>query len=547
MAADEEFNRPELSSDMNPAAPPAPEVRPAAGRGQTARTATIMLMASNLLSAILGLARTKYIAHVFGAGMATDAYNAAFTLPDMLGYFLVGGVGSATLVTMLTRFREHSDPDGEDRTLSVVLNAMLIVLVIAVLLAELLAPTYTRYFFPKFDAETADLCTRLTRLLLPAQIFFFAGGAFSARLLARKIFVYQSLSPLIYNASIIVGAVLFSGRYGVYSLPIGVLAGVMLGPGLLITWAAFRTGLRYSPIFNLRHPAFREWLRLNLPLMLGFTVGMADKWILSYFASADVGGISRLTVAKNLFNSPLTIIGGAAGAASLPFFASLHAQGRTRDFSGAVARAVSRLLAAGAVVSAWMIAMAPWLLDLFRGGVFRRNDAAQTAQYFAIFAVTLGLWSAQGIYARAFYAAANAKTPLIAGSILTLLSLPVYKLLFVSLGTKGLAIASDLSMFAYTVLLAVLLQQKDLVRIADLDFPELLRSAAAAVAAWAASYFLASYLPRWNFHTHVATLFHLGDVLTLALGTLAWIAVTAAVLFGTGSSLPKQMLRRKTA
>ena len=50
---------------------------------------------------MLGLVRTKYIAFVFGAGRATDAYNAAFNLPDMINYFLVGGVASITLVSML--------------------------------------------------------------------------------------------------------------------------------------------------------------------------------------------------------------------------------------------------------------------------------------------------------------------------------------------------------------------------------------------------------------------------------------------------------------
>ena len=402
-------------------------------------------MASNLLSGVLGMARTWYISHIFGAGAATDAYNAAFQLPDMISYFLVGGVGSVTLVTMLTRFREAGDAEGEDRTLSVVLNAMLLVLLAAVLLGELLAPLYTRVAFPHFDLPRARLCTNLTRLLLPAQLFFFAGGVFGAKLLARKIFIYQAITPLIYTLGIIFGAVVWSGRIGVYSLPAGVLLGVALGPGLLTAVGAFRNGLRYTPVFSLRHPAFREWLRLNLPLMLGFTVSMADKWILAYFASADTGGISRLTVAKSLFNAPLTVIGAAAGAASLPFFASLHAQRREFDFSAAVARSVSRLLAAGAILSAWMIALAPWLLDLFRSGSFRHRDAAETARYFIIFAVTLGIWSAQGIYARAFYAAGNSRTPLIAGSVVTALSVPVYWALFRTAGPRGFPLPAILA------------------------------------------------------------------------------------------------------
>jgi putative peptidoglycan lipid II flippase len=499
----------------------------------------MLLMVSNLLSGLLGLVRTAYINHIFGAGPATDAYNAAFNLPDMISYFLVGGVGSATLVTMLSRFREKGDTEGEDRTQSVVLNAMLIVLGIAIVAAEVLAPYYTRVAFPKFDPQRAILCTRLTRLLLPAQLFFFGGGVFNARLLVRKDFRYQAVAPLIYTLGIIAGMFFFARSIGVYSLPAGVLIGVVLGPGLLYATGAFRNGFHYMPIFSLRHPAFREWLHLNLPLMLGFTIGMADKWILAYFASADVGGISRLTVAKNLFNAPLTVVGAAAGAASLPFFATLHAQGKQWEFSASVSRAVSRMLEVGVLLSAWMIGLAPWILDLFRRGHFTRQDSAETTQYFALFAITLGIWSAQGIYARAFYAAGNARTPLIAGTIITLLSLPVYWGLFHARGVSGLAIASDLGMTAYTVTLAVLLHTKRLVSIAHLQFGELAKSAATAAAAFCAVFALAHFMPLKTTHTR--------DVLILCAGSLIWAAVAWTMLKVTGSGLPGQFLSRKRA
>ena len=39
--------------------------------GHTAQSAALLLMASNLLSGVLGLVRTKYINHIFGAGAAT--------------------------------------------------------------------------------------------------------------------------------------------------------------------------------------------------------------------------------------------------------------------------------------------------------------------------------------------------------------------------------------------------------------------------------------------------------------------------------------------
>src|SRR5208283_1072114 len=316
-------------------------------------------------------------------GMEQDAYQAAFTLPDLINYFLIGGAASISVITILNRYRESGDEAGGDRALSVILTTMLLVLGAGLLLGELFAPQYIWLFFTGYrhDPVGAALATSLTRLMLPAQLFFFIGSVMSSRLQVRKIFLYQAFTPLIYNAGIILGALFLHHRLGVYSLACGVLGGVIVGSALLNSLGAFRTGLRYHPIVGFSDPAFLEWLKLSLPLMIGVSLVMFDGIFLKFFASAQVGGITLITNAKSLFNAPFNVIGPAAGAASLPFFASLFQQGRAHDFSASVAHSVSRLFAVGMIVSAWMIALAPWLMDLLaRGGKFSRADAVAITQ-----------------------------------------------------------------------------------------------------------------------------------------------------------------------
>ena len=48
--------------------------------------------------------------------------------------------------------------------------------------------SYIHWWFNGFDAQKAAFCVHLTRILLPAQLFFFAGGVFGAVLLVRKQF-----------------------------------------------------------------------------------------------------------------------------------------------------------------------------------------------------------------------------------------------------------------------------------------------------------------------------------------------------------------------
>lgn len=504
----------------------------------------MLLMLSSLLSGVLGLLRTKVVNSLWGAGLEQDAYQAAFGLPDLISYFLIGGAASISVITILNRYRESNDPEGEDRALSTIFSTMFIVLAAGVVLGELIAPGYVWLFNKGFRTDPARfaLCTSLTRWMLPAQLFFFAGSVMSSRLQVRKIFLYQAFTPVVYNAGIILGAIFLHRQLGVYSLAVGVLTGSLLGSTLINTVAALRSGLHFRPLVDFRAPDFREWLHLSLPLMIGVSLVMADRFIINYFASIREGGISLVINAKFLFNAPFNIIGPAAGAASLPFFASLFQQGRAADFSASVNRAVSRLFAVGLLVSSVMIALAPWFMDLFRGGKFHHADVLVMTHLFVLFAVTLAIWAVQGMYARAFYAASDTVTPTITGIAATLLFIPIYWLLFRSFDLTGLAIASDLGIFVQTAALAILLHKRRLVSLAGLDLPELARAAIAAIVSYAGACLALTRLPA-----SFAPGSHLRDLIVLAAGGTLWAAIALAVLTILRSKLPAQILRRRAA
>jgi putative peptidoglycan lipid II flippase len=508
-------------------------------RTHTAASAAMLLMASSILSGLLALIRIRYVNALFGAGAAQDAYRAAFTLPDLLNYFLIGGAASISLITILNRYRESGHDEDGDRALSVILTTMLVVLGSGVLLAEIFAPQYIWLANQGFrnDPVRAALSTSLTRLILPAQLFFFIGSCMSARLQVRKIFLYQAFTPLIYNGGIILGAVFLHTRIGIYSLAVGVIAGVLLGSALLNTLGAFRTGFHFTPRVDFKAPAFLGWLKLSLPLMIGVSLVMFDGIFLKYFASDQHGGITLIGNAKDLFNAPFNVIGSAAGAASLPFFASLFQQKREFDFSASVGRSVSRLFAVGMLVSAWMIALAPWLMGLFRSGKFNHADVLSVTHLFQILAITLPIWAVQGIYARAFYAASDTRTPAITGTLITLFSVPMYWVLFNARGLTGLAIASDIGILVQTATLAIFLHRRHLVSLLHLEYAELSRALLAAIFAYLAAYGLAHALAR--------TPTHQNDILTVIAGSLAWLVAAMAILLITRSKLPAQILRRK--
>src|SRR5437879_8979849 len=145
--------------------------------------------------------------------------------------------------------------------------------------------------FHGFNAEQLRLCVFLTRILLPAQIFFYVGGVVSAVLLSHRLFLFPAFGPLIYNLFIILGGVIGGRHFGIASLAYGALAGAFAGPFLAGVIGAARIGTGYRPSFEIGNPAFREWVKLSVPLMLGVSLVTADDWILRRYAATGIGDV----------------------------------------------------------------------------------------------------------------------------------------------------------------------------------------------------------------------------------------------------------------
>jgi len=528
---------------MATGAPPSPQPRRRLsflhpGREHTARSAALLVMLAVLLSRVIGYLREAYIAYAFGAGPQTDAYVAAFTLPDWLNYLVAGGTASITFISIYTRYVAEQREEQANKAFSVVITVMTAVLGAGVIAAEIFAPQILRIYFRNFSAEQLALCAYLTRILLPAQLFFYVGGIASAVLLSKRLFLLPAFGGVFYNIFIILGGVALGSRLGIESLAWGALAGGIVGPFLLNAMGAARAGMRYRPSFATSDAGFRQWVRLSIPLMLGVSLVAADDWIMRFFANGLPGEITRLNYAKRLLAVPLAVLGQAVGQATLPFFARLHGEKKMEQFAASVNGAVYRAAAFSLLASAWMAAAALPAVDLvYRRGRFNFADAQQTAIFFFWFALSLALWSAQGLYARAFYAAGDTLTPMVAGTIITAASLPMYAWLFHRYSAVGLAIASDAGILAHTVALVILLHRKRLVLVSDLNWSELSKSGiTAAVAAM-----LAIFVGR----TVAIDGSRRADLASLALISLTWAAAVAGGLWLMRSSLLQELRIRR--
>jgi putative peptidoglycan lipid II flippase len=410
--------------------------------------AALLLAVSGLLSRILGFLRDVILTSAHGAGPQTDAYYAAFTLPDLMNYFLAGGTLSITFVPLWAACVARGDEEGGWRLFSAVATTMGLALVVFTLIGEAAAPWAVSALHPGFvDPAQLDLAVAMTRIVLPAQLAFYIGGLLQATLFAREVFWTAAVAPLIYNLCIILGGVLLAPWLGVQGFAVGVLVGAVAGPLGMPLWAA-RRHIRYRPLLGWQLDGFGEFFRLTLPLMLGATLVTVDEWLLRYFGSMhEAGTITWLNHGRKLMMVLFGMIGQAAGQAALPYLTRLWHEGKADEMGELLTVSLSRAVFLSLVGAGGLAAVAhPLVSVIFVRGDFTPDDADKTASLLVLFCAGMAMWSAQTIAVRGFYARRDTWTPMASGTAVLGVSLPLYWGLDRLYGAWGLAAASGLGM-----------------------------------------------------------------------------------------------------
>ena len=425
------------------------EAQAGATAGHRVAGAALLLAASILFSRLLGFARESVIAALVGRGRSTDAYNAAFQIPDILFYLLAGGALSVAFIPLYQATKKERGPAAADRFLATVLGTMTALTALATAALWLAADRLVALQFPSFEPEAQRLTAGLTRVVLPAQIFFLAGGILRGALMAEDRFRSQALAPLVYNLAIIAGGLGFARSVGVAGFAWGALAGAALGSlgtALLEARGRIRVGFRVAPF----DPDFRRYLWAAFPLMLGVTLITVDEWYDRWFGGAlTAGAIATLVFARRLMQLPVGIVGQAVGTAALPALSKLVAEGRRDRLDALVQRTLQATLAVAILLAAGTAALAePLVRAVYVRGAFAPDDALPVARALHLFCLGVPGWVLQTVAVRPFYARADTWRPMLLGTGFVAAALPLYVWLGRAYQTDGLALAGSLAICA---------------------------------------------------------------------------------------------------
>jgi putative peptidoglycan lipid II flippase len=376
------------------------------------------------LSRILGLVREQVFAFLFGVGLSSDAFNAAFRIPNLFRDLFAENALSNAFVPVLTGAKAKGKEE-ENRFASNILNCLLLVVGLITVLGMAFAPALARVVgigFQGIPGKTA-LTAQLAVILFPFLLFIVLAAWAMSYLNTENEFFVPAFAPAFFNVfSIAVPIALFGyffdrGKDPILGMAIGVTIGGIVQFGAQVP-SLLKRGFVYFRVLNFRDPAFRRAMSLFLPVAIGLSASRINVLVNTMLISSIPGGISWLNYAYRIFFLPLGMLGVSVGQVALPTFSRFVNEKRLDDLKRTLSDSLRMVLFLTIPTSALIAVLArPLTSVIYEHGAFRASDTQATAAMLILYVLGVPFISALRNIASVFYAHQDARWPMISSFI----------------------------------------------------------------------------------------------------------------------------------
>ncbi len=376
---------------------------------------TIALL--SLTSGILSAFKKGIILWAFKA-QEGDIFTAAFVLPDFLFTLIIFGAMSTVFIPIFLQLYKKSKEDAF-KYANVLLIFITSLVSVGALLASIFAPSIISIIVPGFSQEAKEITIHLTRIMLLQPIFLGLSSIFGSILQSFHYFFVYALTPVLYQASVILGLTVFHALFGADGFAFGVVMGAALQFAVQV-FPALKEGYKISFSFNKEILSkVKETILLTIPRTFGMFADKINFIVMVALASTiSQGSVRIFSSAFDIATVVTGLVGISFATAVFPSLAKSAKDDSTQknDFLKYFSQVFLQILfwsLAGAVI---FVSLRAQIVRVIAGyGECNWDCTKVTAATVGLFSLSLFAQSLIPLLSRTFYALKKTAIPVAIG------------------------------------------------------------------------------------------------------------------------------------
>lgn len=426
-------------------------------------SAAFILASAAGVNAILGLIKSRRLAHFFGISNELAIFYTADRIPNLIYSVLIMGAISTVFIPIFTA-RLKKDKEKAFKTASAISIATMLIFVVLASLIFFFSPSIINIIsVGKFSQEEVILGSNLMRIMLVAQMVLVVGSLTTSILQSFKYFLLPAFAPVAYNLGMLLGIEFLSEKYGIYGPAIGVVAGAILHVCIQLP-ALRKTEFSLDLNLNFSDKGLRNLFKLVPPRVFSVLLShLVDTINNSLAILVSASSVVLLKFATQLQTFPVTLFGISIAVASLPTLSNESEEESLDKFKQTFTTSFLQMMFLVLPISMILLVLRIPVVRLVYGvSNFPWEATIKTSYALAFFSISIFAQSSYHLLTRAFYALKNTKTQVII-SLLTIVTNVILSAIFVvvlKFGVWSIALAYSITSMMDFILLFYYLDKR---------------------------------------------------------------------------------------
>jgi len=421
--------------------------------------AFIFITILNLFSRGLGFFREVLFANYFGRGIDFDVYLVGAVIPITINTVAIL-IGQNYFIPAYHKTKSRN-PDSTNNFFTANFFVFILIGFLISIVLYFLSETIIDVYLGTDNNSLKEIAVNIFRLFLITIPFTFAISILISFEQAEYKFKYPAIGRLFLNITIIPILILFTDKFGIYTVPLGFIFGIFFQFIYLLVKGSSRVSFSFFSLKNKRE--IFNFLDITIfSIILIETISqfylLADRY---FFKMVDQGGIASLSYASNLFNLPISVVSLAFATVIFPKFSENIQTKSFDDLQNNLLDFIrANLLFFVPLAFVFFFYGDVVIKVLFERGKFLHTDTLDTFMALKVYAISLIFYSTYAILNKILYGAKLVNLLLIitvAGITLKI----ILNFIFVELWKQnGLALSTSISYIFFFLISFIVVQKK---------------------------------------------------------------------------------------